>query len=415
MTVGATCVLVETGEEDPIIGVATLVSGLIGDKAGKLGAECGALLEGGKFTDVVSKIMAHGAKLFAEASEKDLEASVLIIGGLAQRLPPADAAKCVDQLVAAALANTAERAAMRATVLFQLYNMVTDAPARLAILNKTLAFVRSAKLGNLVAPLARHVEDNYATWGLDAAATRAMLHDIFSMLSETSGSADPNDAAAKRVLDLQLKFLATYSAGDKLDAAGEETAKAAVVSFVRSSDMMFRCDLLGYAAVQALKGTKSAPVLTLLQTLLTGGGVSDFAAFAKANGALFKTLGLDEAECAGKMKLLALCALAEKSTEPAAGGEVTYAQVAAARQCGEDEVEGWIVRAIGARLVEAKMDQVRGAAVVTRVTHRVFGQAQWTELKQNIENWRDNMAGVREAVAKSVESSAVGLKEVAAH
>jgi translation initiation factor 3 subunit M len=124
---------------------------------------------------------------------------------------------------------------------------------------------------------------------------------------------------------------------------------------------------------------------------------------------------LDEAECAGKMKLLALCALAEKSTEPAAGGEVTYAQVAAALQCGEDEVEGWIVRAIGARLVEAKMDQVRGAAVVTRVTHRVFGQAQWTELKQNIENWRDNMAGVREAVAKSVESSAVGLKEVAAH
>ena len=218
MTVGPTCVLVETGDEDPIIGVAQLVSGLIGDTGGKLAKECGALLEAGKFTDVVSKIMANGSKLFAEAPEKDLEASVLIIGGLAQRLAPGDAAKCVDQLVAAALAST-DRASVRATVLFQLYNMVTDAPARLAILNKTLAFVRSARLAELVAPLARHVEDNYASWNLDAAATRAMLHDIFSMLSETSGSSDPNDAAAKRVLDLQLKYLATYKAGDKLDAA----------------------------------------------------------------------------------------------------------------------------------------------------------------------------------------------------
>lgn len=417
--VGPTCVLVETGDEDPIIGVAQLVSGLIGDTEGKLGKECSALLEVGKFTDVVSKIMANGAKLFAEASEKDLEASVLIIGGLAQRLAPSDAAGCVDQLVAAALAST-DRASMRATVLFQLYNMVTDAPARLAILNKTLAFVRSARLAELVAPLARHVEENYASWNLDAAQTRAMLHDIFSMLSETSGSSDPNDAASKRVQDLQLKFLATYKAGDALDAAAEEVAKAAVVSFVRSADMMFRCDLLGYAAVQALKGTKSAPVLQLLQTMLTGDGVSAFAAFAASNGALFKSLRLDEAECAGKMKLLALCALAEKSTAASssgagAGGEVTYAQVAAALQCGEDEVEGWIVRAIGARLVEAKMDQVRGVAVVTRVTHRVFGDAQWKELRANIDNWRENVAGVREAVAKSVESSAVGLKEVAAH
>ena len=417
MTVTPTCVLVETGDEDPIIGVAQLVSGLIGDTGGNLAKECGALLEAGKFTDVVSKILSNGAKLFAEAPEKDLEASVLIIGGLAQRLAPADAAKCIDQLVSAALAST-ERASIRATILFQLYNMVTDAPARLAILNKTLAFVRSARLAELVAPLARHVEDNYITWNLDPAATRTMLHDIFSMLSETWGSSDPNDAAAKRVLDLQLKYLSTYKAGDKLDAAGEEVAKAAVVSFVRSGDMLFRCDLLGYPAIQALKGTKSSPVLQLLETLLTGNAVGAFATFAKSNGALFKTLGLDEAECAGKMKLLALCALAEKSAEASFGGEVTYAQVAAALQCGEDEVEGWIVRAIGARLVEAKMDQVRGVAVVTRVTHRVFGDKQWTELKANIENWRENIESVREAVAKSVESSSVGLtssKEVAAH
>ena len=211
-------------------------------------------------------------------------------------------------------------------------------------------------------PLARHVEENYTTWNLDAKATRALLRDIFTMLSETHGAVDPNGAAATRVLELRLKYLNTFAAGEALDAAGEEVAAAAVVSFIQAKDMMFRCDILGYPAVQALKGTKSAPVLELLSTLLTANGVDAFAALPRKT-ARCSRLGLDEAECAGKMKLLALCGLAESSV--GSGGQVTYAQVAAALSCGEGEVEGWIVRAIGARLVEAKMDQVRGVAVVT--------------------------------------------------
>lgn len=409
-----TCVLVETGETDPIVSVAQMVGELIGDSAGALAKDCGALLEAGKLADAVSKIMANGAKLFADASDKDLEAAVLIIGGLSQRLPAAEAAGCMDQLVSAAIAST-ERASTRANVMFQLYNMEADQARRFATFKKICQYARDAKLGVLVDPLARHVEENYTTWGLDAATTRALLHDIAAMLSETQGSVDPNDAAAKRVLDVRLKYLSTYKAGDKLDAQGEEVATAAVVSFIQAKDMMFRCDILGYPAVQALKGTKSEPVLKLLTTLLTSDGMSEFAAFAKSNGALFKSLGIDENECAGKMKLLALCALAEKCV--GTGGEATYAQVAEVLSCGADEVEGWIVRAIGARLVEAKMDQVRGVAVITRVTHRVFGDAQWKELAANIQTWRDNVAGMGQAVAKSLESGNATLtkESIAAH
>ena len=232
------------GEEDPIISVAQLVAGLIGDADGKVVKECESLLEAGKFTEVVSKIMAHGGKLFADAPEKDLEAAVLIIGGLAQRLSPADAAKCVDQLVAAALAGT-DRGSLRAATLFQLYNMTTDAKARFPILKKILAYVREAKLAELVAPISHHVEDNYKSWNLDAAETRAVLSEVFTMLAETSSNPDPNSTEAKRILDLQLQFLSTFAAGDKLDAKGEEVAKAVVTAFVKATDMTFRCDLLG--------------------------------------------------------------------------------------------------------------------------------------------------------------------------
>jgi translation initiation factor 3 subunit M len=58
---------------------------------------------------------------------------------------------------------------------------------------------------------------------------------------------------------------------------------------------------------------------------------------------------------------------------------------------------------------------VRGVAVVTRVTHRVFGAQQWRDLRASIECWRDNMAGVREAVAKSAEARGKESAPIAAH
>ena len=116
------------------------------------------------------------------------------------------------------------------------------------------------------------------------------------------------------------------------------------------------------------------------------------------------------------MKLLALCALAEKCV--GTGGEVTYAQVAEVLSCGADEVEGGGLFAPSARrLVEAKMDQVRGVAVITRVTHRVFGDVQWKELAANIQTWRDNVDGMGKAVAKSLRSGNATLtkESIAAH
>ena len=348
----STCVLVETGEEDPVVSVATLVSGLIGDSSDKLAAECGALLEAGKFADAMGEIMAHGAKLFADASDKDLEAAVLILGGTAQRLPGADAAACLETLVAEALAST-ERGAMRATLLFQLYNMQADAAARSRGAHEDPRVRQAGEAGRArVDPLARHVEENYTTWNLDAKATRALLRDIFTMLSETHGAVDPNGAAATRVLELRLKYLNTFAAGEALDAAGEEVATAAVVSFIQAKDMMFRCDILGYPAVQALKGTKSAPFSSCSprsspQTASTPSRRLPRKTARCSSGSAWTRRSARE-----KMKLLALCGLAESSV--GSGGQVTYAQVAAALSCGEGEVEGWIVRAIGARLVEAR-------------------------------------------------------------
>ena len=57
-----------------------------------------------------------------------------------------------------------------------------------------------------------------------------------------------------------------------------------------------------------------------------------------------------------------------------------------------------------ARLVEAKMDQVRGVAVVTRVNHRVFGDDQWKELKTKLASWRENLEAVANMTVPQIEA-----------
>jgi translation initiation factor 3 subunit M len=57
-------------------------------------------------------------------------------------------------------------------------------------------------------------------------------------------------------------------------------------------------------------------------------------------------------------------------------------------QCPAAEVESWVVRAITAGLVDARIDQEGRAVVVTRTTQRVFDAAAWKGLQTTLQQWR---------------------------
>ena len=90
------------------------------------------------------------------------------------------------------------------------------------------------------------------------------------------------------------------------------------------------------------------------------------------------------------MRLMSLAALGTES----ASGQVTYQQVQDTLQVSAEEVETWIVRAIGANVLEAKMDQVRRVVMITRCLHRVFGAQQWVDLANKLSQWRDAVGTV---------------------
>lgn len=53
-----------------------------------------------------------------------------------------------------------------------------------------------------------------------------------------------------------------------------------------------------------------------------------------------------------------------------------------------------MVKAIGLKLLEAKMDQLREVVVFSRCTQRVFAEAQWLELRAKLSAWKENLGGV---------------------
>lgn len=57
----------------------------------------------------------------------------------------------------------------------------------------------------------------------------------------------------------------------------------------------------------------------------------------------------------------------------------------------QEEVEEWVVYAIKAKLIEAKMDQEQEVVMITRATHRHFRRQDWIKLQEKLHLWQHNV------------------------
>lgn len=100
-----------------------------------------------------------------------------------------------------------------------------------------------------------------------------------------------------------------------------------------------------------------------LLKILCDGALPEFLAFyaAPTNKAVFAQHQLDAAALERSVRLLALCALAAQASDKV----LSFAAVHSALQLGAaEEVEQWVIEAIGERLLEASIDQIAGTVTV---------------------------------------------------
>ncbi|XP_009134654.1 eukaryotic translation initiation factor 3 subunit M [Brassica rapa] len=382
--------IVPTSEEDPFLAVVRFTSQLAWADAGpeaaepeitRLCREAEESIVAGKWLELASLMVTSAELVSSKISEKDLECTYTIICSLVKNANSAeDVLEMVKAISSKVVQQPSDKASLRLKILFNLYNLVDHPYARFQVYMKALTLAVEGKVAEYIVPSFEKIDSFLKEWSIDTKDQRQLFLAIANVLRE-------NKSLVKESLKFLTKYLATFSNEDTLDEAKEEAVRA-VIEFVKASSI-FQCDLLDLPAVAQLeKDAKYAPVYQLLKIFLTQ-RLDAYMEFQAANAECLQTHGLVDEECVTKMRLLSLVDLASDES-----GKIPYTSIKDTLQVKEEEVELWIVKAITAKLIDCKMDQMNQVVIVSRCSEREFGSKQWQSLRTKLATWRDNIGNV---------------------
>lgn len=384
--------IVVTSEEDPALSVVRFTSELAWADAGpevaepqvtRLCIEAQECIVMGRWLDLASLMLTSADLIFSRVSEKDLECIFTIICNLVIKTESPDEALEMAKLISAKVAQQPnDKPALRLKILFNLYNLLDNPYSRYFVYMKALNLSVSGKVTENIIPSFKKVDNFLKEWNIGTLDQRELFLTIFNILKE-------NRSSPKESFGFLTKYLATFSGEDAYTISeAKEEAVRAIIELVKAPDM-FQCDLLDMPAVGQLeKDGKYALVYQLLKIFLTH-RLDAYLDFHAANSTLLKSYGLIHEDCITKMRLMSLADLGSNNS-----GEIPYALIKDTLRVTDDEVELWIVKAITAKLLDCKMDQMNQTVIVSRCTERVFGLPQWNTLRSKLGAWRGNIASV---------------------
>ncbi|XP_027938299.1 eukaryotic translation initiation factor 3 subunit M-like isoform X1 [Vigna unguiculata] len=380
--------VVPTSEEDAALTVVRFASELAWADAGpevaepqvsRLCMEAEEFIAMGKWLELASLMITSAELIFSKVSEKDIESIFTIICNLVTKTAnPDEAMEIVKVVTAKILQQPNEKPVVRLKILINLYNLLETPYCQFYVYMKTLNLAVDGKVTEFIIPSFKKIDNFLKDWKIGIPEQRELFLAISNILKE-------NKSVSKDALKFLTSYLATFVGEDAqvLSEAKEEAAHA-IVEFVRAPDI-FQCDLLDLPAVAQLeKDAKYGLLYELLKIFVTQ-RLDAYLDYHAANSTLLKTYGLVHEECIAKMRLMSLVDLSSD-----ASGTIPYELIRDTLRINDDEVELWVVRAITAKLIDCKLDQMNQVVVVSHPTDRVFGQHQWQALRTKLATWRVN-------------------------
>ncbi|KAF7005935.1 hypothetical protein CFC21_021018 [Triticum aestivum] len=358
--------IVNTTEEEPTLAVVRSTAQLAWADAGaevadpevaRLCAEAQQHALAGRWLDMASLMLANADLLLLAptAPDKDLECVLTVICNLVTKAGSEDEALEIARLICAKLAHQpGDKPTLRIKVLFSLYNLLPSLSGKALVYRKALELAAAGKAADCVVPTFKNIDAFVAYWGIGKPEQRDLFLAVTRILKDHKGM-------TKEYFKFLNKYLATFDgSADDADAIGaaKEEAAAAIIEFVKSSDL-YQCDLLDMPAVAQLeKDEKYQPVYELLKIFLTQ-RLDSYLAFQTANSSLLQGYGLVHEECITKMRLMSLLDLSGHCS-----GEIPYSAITKALEINDDEVEYWIVKAISSKILDCKVDQLNQLVIV---------------------------------------------------
>merc|ERR1711976_295655 len=202
--------------------------------------------------------------------------------------------------------------------------------------------------------------------------------------------------SSKPAYHVLLKYLSTFEGCEEneLNEALPYAVEATVLAIKLEAVLRFD-DLLELSAVKLMQNHENHSKLFELLTLFAGEKLASFDSFNEKYPDYLESLGLLKEDCLKKIRLLSLATLASEHSE------LTYDQVAKALNISLDEVESWVIFAVSAKLIEAKLDQMNQTVFVHHYSQRVFTDKQWKHLQTTLYTWKSNVQELLSILEKS--------------
>nr|GMD09473.1 eukaryotic translation initiation factor 3 subunit M-like [Ipomoea batatas] len=265
--------------------------------------------------------------------------------------------------------------------LFNLYNLLADPYSRFLVYKKALNLAISGKATEHVLSSFKKLDNILKEWDLGVEDQRELFLTVSNIMKE-------HKWYTKESFKFLTRYLATFS-GDDAHTMNEakEAAVNTIIEFVKVPDM-YQCDLLDIPAVAQLeKDAKYALVYQLLKIFLTQ-RLDAYLDFQAANSTLLKSYGLVHEDCIAKMRLMSLVDLGSSES-----GRIPYSVIKDVLRIEDNEVEPWVVKAITAKLIDCKIDQMNQVVIEvnernTPINFVMFSNAVLTKylLQGNIAN-----------------------------
>lgn len=239
--------------------------------------------------------------------------------------------------------------------LLNLFNVLggTNSSVRADVLLAALHYAVASKSGELLLGQVRRLEEWLGEWTGPREQLRVLLRALRALHLENAKS-----LSAHRYL---VRYLATFEATEA-DASVLEEAAGAATEAVRLPEVFQLDQLLELPVTRHLEtSAQHAPLLRLLR-IFAHEDLQAFFAFQAAHPGFLEARGLAPEECLKKIRLLTLASLASQQRQ------LPYALVANTLQIDEADVEAWVVSAIAAKLIDARMDQLQRLVIVRSPT-----------------------------------------------
>ncbi|KAL8528484.1 hypothetical protein ACS0TY_006056 [Phlomoides rotata] len=384
--------VVPTSDEDPTLSVVRFTAELswadmgpevAEEQVNSLCLQAQERIIQNRWLDLASLMLSSADIIFSKASEKDVECVYTVICNLVKKPESLDQVHEMAELIASKIAQQPnDKPALRLKILFNLYNLLENPYSQFFVYMKALNLAVSGKVTEHIVPSFKKLDELLREWNLGVKDKRDLFLAVANILKDIKGS-------AKESFDYLVKYLETFSVDDALVLAeAKEEAVRAVIEFVKAPDM-FEGDLLDMPAIAQLeKDAKYAPVYQLLQIFLTQ-KLDAYLEFHSSNSSLLSSSGLVHEDCVSKMRLISLVDLGSNES-----GQIPYFLIKDALQIEDNEVEPWVVKAITAKLIDCRIDQINQVVIVSRCSKRVFGPRDWQSVRSKLATWRGNIANI---------------------